>query len=230
MLLTTASRWKMAIIAGAFILTSLTAYLPALNNGFIWDDDYYVTRNSNLTTFEGLKKIWLVPSSSPQYYPLVFTTFWVEYHIWELDPRGYHLVNILLHALNALLLWMVLARLGVCGALPAALVFLLHPVHVESVAWVAELKNTQSAFFYLSSMLLYLRYLGIQNESANSQISKFEDNADWRLYIISILLYICALLSKTVTSTMPAAILLLLWWKRERLLRSDYVKLAPFFY
>src|SRR5437764_15424408 len=104
--------------------------------GFIWDDDDHVTNNPTLTTAAGLKDIWLVPAATPQYYPLVHTTFWLEYHAWRLRPAGYHTVNILLHALNALLLWSILNHLRVPGALLAASIFAVHPAPVESVEWV----------------------------------------------------------------------------------------------
>src|SRR5579859_5859662 len=122
--------WPVALI---FLLT-LLAYLPVWHAGFIWDDDAYVTENPALHSWAGLKLIWLNPGAMPQNYPLVFTTFWIEYHLWHLQPLGYHLVNVMLHALGAVLLWRILVRLQVRGALLGALIFALHPVCVESVA------------------------------------------------------------------------------------------------
>src|SRR2546430_17108122 len=108
------------ISGAALVLLTLLAYLPALRAGFIWDDDAYVTENPTLTTGSGLAKIWLDPRATPQYYPLVHSSFWVEYHLWGLKPVGDHVVNVLLHAAVALLLWRILIRLEIPGALLAA--------------------------------------------------------------------------------------------------------------
>jgi len=116
------------------VVMTLAAYLPVWEAGFVWDDDDYVTANSTLHNLDGLRRIWLEPGAVPQYYPLTFTSFWVEYHLWGLQPRGYHLVNVLLHALNALLLWLVLRHLRVPAAWVAAAVLALHPMQVESVS------------------------------------------------------------------------------------------------
>ena len=129
-----------------FLLVTIV-YLPAVKNGFIWDDPSHVTDNALLKTTDGLRRIWLEPWAAPQYYPMTLTVFWVEHALWGLNPVGYHLVNILLHAMNSVLLWHLLGRLAVPGSLLIATAFAVHPVHVESVAWVSELKNTLSGFF-----------------------------------------------------------------------------------
>jgi hypothetical protein len=147
------------VTAAAVLLVAITlaAYLPAVwNAGFIWDDDDYVTANATLRSVDGLRRMWLEPDAVPQYYPLTFTTFWAEYHLWGLEPRGYHVVNVVLHALNAVLLWLILRRLRVPGAWMAAAVFALHPMQVESVAWITERKNVLSGFFRLAAALVYL--------------------------------------------------------------------------
>lgn len=214
------SRW-----AGysAIFLATIVAYVPALRNGFIWDDNVYVYRNALLHDVGGLKRIWLEPTASPQYYPLVFTTFWIEHHVWGVHPLGYHLVNVLMHAGSACLLWILLRRLAVPGAWLAAGVFALHPVHVESVAWVTERKNVLSGIFYLAAFLSYLRFAGI-GEAAGA------GERDRRVYyFVALALFLAALLSKTITASLPAAILLVLWWKRDRLRRGDVLPLVPMF-
>src|SRR5947199_1065100 len=143
----------------ALALLVVAAYLPALHAGFIWDDDAYVTANATLRTLDGLRRIWLEPGAVPQYYPLTFTSFWIEHHLWGLQPLGYHLTNVLLHTLNALLLWLVLVRLRVPGAWVAAALFALQPMQVESVAWVCERKNVLSGMFALSAILVWPRFL-----------------------------------------------------------------------
>lgn len=201
---------------------TLVVYSPTLRGGFIWDDDDYVTENANLRSGEGLKRIWLEPSSSPQYYPLVFTVFWLEYQMWGVNPTGYHVVNAVLHALSALLLWTVLRRLDLRGAWLAALVFGLHPVHVESVAWVTELKNVLSGCFYFASCLCLIRFFGLEKETDNGFGARLP-------YALGLSLFVFALLSKTVTASLPAAFLLILWWKRGRVEWREIFFLLPFF-
>src|SRR6476620_5532569 len=124
--------------AGLFLFfLAIVVYLPSMNGEFIWDDELYVQKNILLHTLTGLKQIWFDPQVNPQYYPLTFTTFWIEYQLWQLWPTGYHIVNVVLHASNALLLWCVLRRLTVPGAWVAAAIFALHPIQVESVAQIS---------------------------------------------------------------------------------------------
>jgi tetratricopeptide (TPR) repeat protein len=211
-----------SLLTGLLLFITLMAYVPAMQDGFIWDDDSYVTANQTLRSSEGLRKIWAQPNSTPQYYPLVFSTFWLEYKLWGLNPTGYHLVNVILHALSALLLYRLLVHLNVPGAWLAAAVFALHPVHVESVAWVAERKNVLSGFFYFSSAFCLFRFFGLAGEGGK------KPNLWW--YTAGLLLFACALLSKTVTSTLPAAMLLVLWWKRGGGVKGrELAALAPFF-
>ena len=218
------SHWRNALWAAALFAMVFAAYWPALNAGFIWDDDVYVHENHALRNLEGLQQIWLEPGVVPQYYPLVHTTFWIEYHVWELRTAGYHAVNIALHGLAAALLWIVLRRLQFSSAVAwlAAAVFALHPVHVESVAWITERKNVLSLVFYLSALLAYMRF-------ANLDAPATAASRPWRMYWLSLVLFACALLSKSVTCSLPAAILLLVWWKRGRIRRADVWPLLPMF-
>ena len=222
------------IAAGALLIIFLVllAYGSVLRAGFIWDDPEYVINNQTLRTFEGLKLIWTRPGSTPQFYPLVFTTFWIEYHLWELRPFGFHLVNILIHILSSLLLWRLLSRLALPGAWLASAIFAVHPVHVESVAWITERKNVLSGFFYLSSLLAYLRFAvpetGTSTAKKRSPAPAPEERT-WPYYALALALFICALLSKTVTCSLPVAILLLLWLKGERFGWRDAALLIPFF-
>ncbi len=216
-------RRGLAPAAALLVLLVLAAYIPAMRGGFIWDDDEYVTENMNLRSPEGLRNIWLRPRSIPQYYPLVHTAFWIEYHVWGLNPAGYHVVNILLHAGNAALLWLILRMLAVPGAFLAAAVFALHPVQVESVAWITERKNVMSGLFCLASAAAYLRW----RSAGWSERSRPPGERGRTWYALSLALFAAALLSKTTAAMMPPAILVVLWWRRGRLEWKDVASLAP---
>lgn len=215
----TPSGTRPAVVLALLLGAALLAYIPALGAQYIWDDEAYVTGNEALRSWGGLKQIWLEPWATPQYYPLVHTTFWLEYRLWQLAPAGYHAVNVLLHAANGLLVFLVLRRLQLPGALLAAALFTLHPVHVESVAWITERKNVLSGLLYLSAMGTYLRFRPLNQAPAG----------DRRTYFLALVLFAGALLSKTVTASMPAAILLLVYWKEGRITRRDVLLLLPFF-
>ena len=203
--------------ACCLVLLTILAYLPALDAGFIIDDSLYVTDDVRMETVAGLGRIWtevVGREYQHQYYPLTSTAFWVQYQVWGDQPFGYHLVNVLLHAVNAVLLWRLLRRLELPGAWLAGAVFAVHPVHVQSVAWVAELKNVLSALLFLWSMLVFVRWF-------------HQDTRKWTGYALGTGLFVAALLSKTATCLLPAALLVVLWWKCPRLTRRDLAALAP---
>lgn len=204
------NRW---LLLAALIAATLVAYQPAWHGGILWDDAGHLTRE-DLRTASGLGRIWIAPGSTQQYYPVLHSAFWLQYALWGQQTLGYHLVNIVLHACSAWLLGLVLIRLGLSGAWMAAAVFALHPVHVESVAWISELKNVLSGVFYLGSALAYLRYDTSRNRAA---------------YATALVLFLFAILSKTVTSTLPAALLVVCWWRRGTIdPKRDVLPLAPF--
>ena len=209
--------------AALLVAAVLVAYAPAMVAGYVWDDDAHVTANETLRSTAGLRRMWSEPKALPQYYPLVHTTFWIERRLWGDEPQGYHVVNVVLHAGNALLLAAALRRLRVQGAWITALLFALHPVHVESVAWISERKNVLSTLFYLAALLSFLWYFGIER----AETERVERPA--RRYALGTGLYLCALLAKTVTCSLPAALVLVLWWKRGRLARQELFALVPLF-
>ena len=205
--------WKRWIPAAILVLLVFVAYGPAMRAGYIWDDDLLLTDNPNLTLPGGLQKIWF-SGENVQYYPMVFTSFYIEKKLWGNDPAGYHAVNIFLHGLNAVLIGLILKRLKMKNAWLAAAIFAFHPVHVESTAWISERKNLLSGFFYLSSLGAYLKY---------------DEGEGRRWYGTSLLLFTAALLSKTVTSTLPAVILLLNWMKNGSLDSRTFRRMVPYF-
>jgi Tfp pilus assembly protein PilF len=190
------------IIPGALIFcVTLLAYLPAVRGGFLWDDNAHVTK-ADLQSVDGLRRIWFEVGATQQYYPLLHTAFWVEHRLWGDAVVGYHLVNLLLHAAAACLVVAIMRRLALPGAWLAGFIFALHPVCVESVAWISEQKNTLSTVFYLASAFIYL---GFDRDRQRSQYW-------WALGLFGL-----ALLTKTVTATLPAALLVIFWWQRGRL-------------
>lgn len=209
-------------LAALLFATVILAYVPAFFCGYVWDDDALLTRNPPVLTGR-LIDLWRPGGGTLQYYPTVFTAYWVEHKVWGLHPFGYHLVNVLLHAGSAVLLWLVLRRLSVPGAFVAAFVFGLHPVQVESVAWITARKNLLSGLFYLGSVLAYLGFALAETDN---------DRRAPRLramYLLAFLLFTLAVLSKSVTCTLPAALLVLVWWKRGRIERRDVLPLMPMF-
>ncbi len=201
---------------------TLLAYVPALRAGYIWDDDSYLTANPTLQSAEGLRRIWFELRATPQYYPLVFTTFWFERRLWGAAPFGYHLVNVLLHAAGAILLWRTLVRLRCPGAWLGAALFALHPVHVESVAWITERKNVLSGALYLASAWAYLNFVGVDRPPVGDAPAR-----RWGFYALSLAAFVGAVLSKTVTVTLPVALALALWWGRPPLRPPQLLPLAP---
>jgi tetratricopeptide (TPR) repeat protein len=215
-------RRRRTLLAGlGLVAVTCLFYLPAIGEGFIWDDDYHVTDNPQLESLAGLGRIWLKPGATPQYYPLVHTVFWVGYHLWGPWAPGFHAVNLALHAANAVLLWLVLRRLAVPGAYWIAALWALHPLNVESVAWITECKNVLSTFFYLAAANRYLRFWPIDEPDALP--------GSWRDYALATFFFACALLSKTVACTLPAAILLVHYWKRGRVERQALALMLPWF-
>ena len=202
--------WQGALI----VLLVVLAYLPALHGGFIWDDDFYVTNNPLLTAPDGLGRIWFSTDSPSQYFPLTYTVFRFEHSLWGLNPTGYHSVNILLHAINALLVWLLLKRLSVPGAWLAAALFGLHPVQVESVAWITELKSVLSLFFILLTLFCWIEFIGERSK-------RF-----W--YWLALAFYALALFSKTTACTLPAALLLILWLKTKPIDWRRLAQVVPF--
>jgi tetratricopeptide (TPR) repeat protein len=203
-------KWLWVVLIAAVFL----AYQPTWRAGFIWDDDGHVTKPA-LRSLQGLGRIWYDLGATQQYYPLLHTVFWMEYRIFGDHPTGYHLVNLFLHALNSVLFGLLLRRLRLPGAYLAAGLFALHPVMVESVAWITELKNTLSGMCYLCAALAYLR---------------FDAQRQKRWYGLALGWFVLALLIKTVTATLPGALLVVFWWQRGRLAwKRDVLPLVPFF-
>jgi protein O-mannosyl-transferase len=219
--------WEIAKVA-AIVLAGVLAYLPALGGGFVWDDEPLITANPLMRTPSGLAEIWS-GSRTADYFPVTNTVFWVEHHLFGDNATGYHAVNILLQAANALLLWRVLRRLQIPGAFLAGLIFAIHPINAESVAWISELKNVLSMFFFLISALLFFE---IEDQRVLNRTVA---------YSASLVAFLLALLSKTQVVFLPVALLLCAWWRNSPIdskrqgkrnplrFQREIVRTVPFF-
>ena len=195
-------------------LLVVVSYFPALQGGFVWDDVIFA-EEPVIHSPGALRSIWFSPKdikNEGHYWPLVYSSFWLEHRLWGLQPAGYHAVNMFLHLLNCLLLWRLLLRLKVPGALLIAAVFAVHPLHVESVAWIIERKDVLSALFYLGAVLAWLRFVEVERVGH---------------YLLVALLFAAGLLSKSVVVTLPLALLLVQWWRGGRVTRLDLLRVAP---
>jgi tetratricopeptide (TPR) repeat protein len=223
----------LAVMPGLLLLfVVIVAYLPALRGQFIWDDDFHVTKCEPLRSLAGLGQIWFQPGATQQFYPLTWTSFWFDYHLWGLHPFMFHAENILLHGVNAILVWRILRRLNVPGAWLGAALFALHPVGVESVAWISERKNTLSGLFSLLCVLAALEFW-LPHRAASQEKSEATPNhgttfGPWKFYWLTLAFFLFAIWSKTVTAGLPGIILLLVWWKRGRWVLKDWLLVLPF--
>ena len=215
--------WLLALL---LVGVTVIAYLPVWHAGIIWDDGSFVFNNRLIRRADGLYRFWF--STQPvDYYPLTSTLWWMEWRLWGANPLGYHVVNVLLHGLSAVVLWRVLSRLKVPGSWLAAAFFAVHPVNVESVAWISERKNTLAMVFYLLGLLSYLRFdPGPRDSSPNADNPRL--GVQWRWYWLALVAFVLALLSKTVVAPMPLVLLGLAWWRRGTVEREDIVRIMPF--
>jgi Tfp pilus assembly protein PilF len=209
--------WLPALVLAAAVCA---AYTRVWHAGFIWDDDDHLTRNPCIVGPLGFGAIWT--TAKAVYYPLVLTSFWAQHAVWGLNPLPYHLVDVALHAADAVLLWMVLRRLGVAGAWLGAAIWALHPVQVESAAWITEQKNTQSCLFYLLAILFFLRW----REAASGPVQSGFPRA--RAYGLALLFATLAILSKSSTVMLPVALGLCWWWMEPPWRWRRILSLAPF--
>jgi tetratricopeptide (TPR) repeat protein len=209
--------WSVALL----FAVSFLAYFPSLRGGFVWDDDAFLTDNKLIHAPDGLYRFWCT-TQAPDYWPVASSTLWLEWRLWGMNPTGYHVTNVVLHAMSAALLWIILRRLRVPGAFLAALVFALHPVNVQSVAWITQRKNTLALLFFLLAGFGYLKAEVLAIEKP------FLPARGGRWYGVSIAAFVLGLLSKGSVAMLPV-VLLGLTWGRRRLSPWDFVRTAPFF-
>jgi len=206
--------WHNYFFAIVLILTTLLAYRPVWHGTPLMDDQTYLITKPELRTASGLVTLLVEPQTTKQYHPLVNTVFWVGNKFWGSSMLGYHLIGIFLHTASALLLWKILRQLEIAGAWLAAALFALHPVQVDSVAWLAEIKNTLSGVFFFSCILAYLH---------------FDQTRNRRAYALALFLFCVGLLAKAIVAMAIVVLSILFWWKRGRLQwKRDLQPLIPF--
>jgi protein O-mannosyl-transferase len=211
-----ASRPRICLLVALLSVLTILTYRPASSGSFIWDDDRYVMNNHLLIAPDGLRRIWFSLDAPSQYFPLAYTVLRVERSLWGLNPTGYHWVNILFHLGNALLVWCILARLKVPGAWLAGAIFALHPVQVETVAWISELKNVLMALFFLLTLAAWIEH-----------VDPVEKRRRF-FYFAALIFYLLALFTKSTACTLPAALLLILWLKKKPIGRREILEIVPF--
>ena len=222
-----------SVLAGValIVLVVFFAYFPSLNGGFILDDDRLLTDNPLIKASDGLYRFWCT-SQTYDYWPVTNTTFWIEWRLWELNSTGYRVTNLILHIAESLLIWIILRKLSIPGAFFAAAIFAVHPVNVESVAWISQRKNMMAMLFFLLSILFYLK-LEIPSPSlpgchAHACRGHVHQSIANRWYWLSLAAFVLAMLSKGSVAVLPMLLLGIVWWLRP-LTRWDWVRTAPFF-
>ncbi len=234
--------------AGAMLIAFAVfiAYLPCVTGEFVLDDNLFLTNNPIITAPDGLLRFWCT-AEAPEFYPVSYTTNWIEWRLWQISPAGYHATNLILHVAEALLIWIILRKLSIPGAFWAALIFALHPVNVESVAWIAQRRNMAAMLFFLLSILWYLKFaqLAAAPFSAKSPLtdkqiphpsSLISHHSSFILhpssfrtwYCLSLAAFVLAMLGKGSTAVLPALVLGIVLWLRP-LTRRDLLWTLPFF-
>jgi protein O-mannosyl-transferase len=206
--------WKVILQAAIIVALGIWIYTPSLHGLWLWDDDFLIQHNDDVHNELGLWRIWFEPSTLIDYFPLTVSVEWLEWQIWPNNPFCYHLTSLICHLASALLVWHLFTKLGIRLAWLGALVFTIHPVMVESVAWMAELKNTLAMPPFLVALCLWIDY---------------ERTRKVPYYIFAVIFFLIAMLCKTSMVMFPFVILLYAWWKRERLSWTDLLRTIPFF-
>ncbi len=238
-----------ALIPAILLITAtVLVYWPALTGGFIFDDDTLLTKNPLIHAADGLSRMWFT-TEPLDYWPMTTTSFWLEWRLWGLDSTPYHVTNLILHLGSSLMLWAILRRLSIPGAWLAAMLFAIHPVNVESVAWIAQRKNTLSMLFFLLAIFWYLddEFVSVwpkhpvapggqrpgtatsRRRDALAAGSRPSRPRVTRTYWLSLLAFVLAMLSKGSVAVLPALLLLMVWWRRGEVSRADLIRTSPFF-
>ncbi|HZZ28353.1 MAG TPA: tetratricopeptide repeat protein [Pirellulales bacterium] len=215
------------------IFSTILIYWPALHGEFVMDDALLVTHNPIVKSADGLYRFWCTTEPT-DYWPLTNSTFWLEWRLWGMNSAGYHVTNLVLHIASVLLLWAILRKLSIPGAWLAALLFAVHPVNVESIAWIAQRKNALAMLFFLLSIFAYLQIdcspaLAASEPGPRKSLIRLFVSRKLHWYCFSWLAFILAMLSKGSVAVLPLVLLLIAWWQRQAITRWDIIRTAPFF-
>ncbi len=205
------------------------SFYPALFAGFVLDDNIF-TESPVVRAWSGLWNIWFSPSDIEReghYWPILYTTFWLEHKLWGITPFGTHLINLLLYMVSVVLLWRLLRCLSVPGAWAVAAVFAVHPMHVDSVAWAIGRKDLLFGLFYMAAVLCWIRSIRLGEIPGRSPDAIRVPRPG--LYLAALGLFVAAMLSKSVAVTLPVALGIVLWWHNGRVTLMDALRIAPFF-
>ena len=214
-----AARWRDFIFKfTVIVLATLWIYSPAYHGDWLWDDDQAITANPVAHGPWDFYKHWIWPDGA-DYWPLTGTGFWIQWHLFGPNPTGYHVVNIVLHAIGALTFWRLLRVMKLPGAWLGGLLFAIHPVAVESVTWVSEFKNTLSLPLLMLAAAAYVKFDETDRASPKA----------WQRYGLAVAFYALAMFAKTSMVMFPFVLLLYAWWKRGKVTYTDLVASAPFF-
>jgi tetratricopeptide (TPR) repeat protein len=210
--------WSVVIVSVAAL-----AYLPAMTGGFVWDDDATLTNNPLIKASDGLFRFWST-TEPKDYWPVTYTVLWLEWRVWGMHTLGYHAVSLCLHIVESLLIWTILRRLQIPGALLAALIFAVHPVNVESVAWIAQQKNLLAMLFFLLSVYCFLR----TDPAIPPDFGRLYRRGAGPWYWLSLTAFALGMASKGSIAMLPVVLLGLIAWRR-RLRAGDILAAVPFF-
>ncbi len=230
-----------AVGISLIVIVAAVIYLPSINGGFILDDGRLVTENDLVRASDGMHRFWCTTEAT-DYWPATNTTFWIEWRLWGISPTGYHVSNLILHIIESLLIWVILRKMSIPGAFLAALIFTVHPVNVESVAWIAQRKNMMAMLFFLLSILWFLKadmptaIAGMAPARSHGGPWEPESFSSFTLhpssflywYWLSLAAFLLAMLSKGSAAVLPVVVLGIVWWLRP-LTRRDAVRSLPFF-
>jgi tetratricopeptide (TPR) repeat protein len=200
------------LLGALLVVVTFATFLPVLDAGFIWDDDGYLTHNSLIHANDGLQRIWLT-TEAKDYYPLIYTSFWFQWRMWGEDPMPYHLLNLVQHLIASLLLWRTLVAARIPGAWFCALLFAVHPLNVESVAWITQQKNTLALLLFMGSTWAFTRYLDTRSRAT---------------YLVSLGLFVLSLLAKPLAAFWPLLIPIYTAWRARGFRREQLTATLPF--